>query len=128
MTSLHVYFNLGNQKAFQQLLDVKAASAPRGRSRSWTKSPSLASVDVNARDSSGRTVLHLACSSADRIEYVRSILRHPAVNVNLSDKESHWTPLHRALYSGNIQAASVGLSNRLVSNSISDFCCSSVLI
>ncbi|KAG0704544.1 hypothetical protein DFH29DRAFT_363617 [Suillus ampliporus] len=33
------------------------------------------------------------------------LLAHPAINVNVLDKESHWTPLHRALYAGNVCAA-----------------------
>lgn len=32
------------------------------------------------------------------------LLGHPGINVNLQDVESKWTPLHRALYSGNIAA------------------------
>ena len=63
--------------------------------------------DVNARDWLGRTVLHLACASIEpsSLEYLRLLLAHPAVNVNLQDTESHWTALHRALFHGNIAAA-----------------------
>ncbi|KAF8886287.1 regulator of chromosome condensation 1/beta-lactamase-inhibitor protein II [Infundibulicybe gibba] len=63
------------------------------------------SSDINGVDWLGRTVLHLACSSLESIEYVRILLRHPAINVNIPDVESHWTPLHRALYHANIPAA-----------------------
>lgn len=65
--------------------------------------------DINARDRLGRTVLHLACSSIDPsgMDYVRLLLGHPAVDVNLQDVESQWTALHRALYQGNIAAACV---------------------
>lgn len=64
-------------------------------------------LDVNARDWLGRTVLHLACASSDTIEYVRLLLRHQDVNVNLPDTESHWTPLHRAMYQANFSTALV---------------------
>ncbi|THH30426.1 hypothetical protein EUX98_g3763 [Antrodiella citrinella] len=67
----------------------------------------LESVDVNARDSLGRTVLHLAASSSDAsaTEYVRMLLAHSTINPNLQDYESHWTALHRALYCGNVASA-----------------------
>ena len=64
-------------------------------------------MDINAQDDLGRTVLHLAASATDAAatEYVRMLLAHPSINVNLRDKESHWTALHRALYHGNINTA-----------------------
>jgi ankyrin repeat protein len=91
MTSLHAYIHNRDQAAFQQQL-----AAPH-------------QIDVNARDWLGRTALHLACASSARAatEYVRLLLGHPGINVNLQDSESHWTALHRALYSGNIAAAYV---------------------
>jgi ankyrin repeat protein len=91
MTSLHAYFHHRDQAAFQRQL---AAALP---------------IDVNARDWLGRTVLHLACAVTARAatEYVRLLLAHPGINVNLQDTESHWTALHRALYNGNIAAAYV---------------------
>lgn len=60
--------------------------------------------DINTRDQLGRTVLHLACAAPplECTEYVRLLLKHPAIQVNLPDQESQWTPLHRALYNGNI--------------------------
>ncbi|KAJ2916728.1 hypothetical protein MD484_g3726, partial [Candolleomyces efflorescens] len=63
------------------------------------------SFDVNSRDWLGRSVLHLAAASTESIEYLKVLLKHPAVNVNLADSESQWTPLHRALYHANISAA-----------------------
>jgi len=115
MTLLHDYYNLRNKQAFQRLLE---AGADRGQSsstlsssggKSWNRPSLLTSavaIDVNVRDWLGRTVLHLACASLDSIEYVKLLLRHPAINVNLADVESHWTPLHRALYNANFPAAS----------------------
>jgi ankyrin repeat protein len=114
MTLFHDYFHLRNKQAFQRLLE---ACADRGQSssalsssggKSWNRPSTLASalaVDVNARDWLGRTVLHLACVSLDNIEYVKLLLRHPMINVNFADVESHWTPLHRALYHANFPAA-----------------------
>ena len=61
--------------------------------------------NVNEKDILGRTALHIACSSPDCVEYVRLLLKHPLVNVNIPDVESHYTPLHRAMYEANIPAA-----------------------
>jgi ankyrin repeat protein len=115
MSRIHAYFASRNQLAFQRLLDSNveprqslfAPGLSSSTGRSSTRSSS--SCDVNARDRMGRTVLHIACASLDpsAIDYVRLLLAHPALNVNLSDTESHWTALHRALYHGNIPAAYV---------------------
>lgn len=55
----------------------------------------------------GRTVLHLAAASTapSAQEYVRMLLAHSQINVNLQDYESHWTALHHALYHGNLATA-----------------------
>ena len=91
MTSLHAYFHNRDQAAFQRQLSTSILT------------------DVNARDWLGRTVLHLACTASARpaTEYVRMLLAHRAIDVNLQDAESHWTALHRALYNGNIASAYV---------------------
>jgi ankyrin repeat protein len=126
---LHVAYTLKNQKAFRQLLDRVPGSGtsnanPSGGgagggtsssgSRSWTNGSILGSsagmpliVDVNSKDASGRTVLHRVCSSLEltAVDYLRMLLNHPGINVNVQDLESRWTPLHRALYVGNIIAA-----------------------
>lgn len=127
MTLLHDYFNTRNLQAFQRLLDGSAerssstntvlSSTPTGSSnnvpggggRSWNRPNAMNSMcQVNAKDWLGRTALHLACSSLESIEYTRALLKHPNIDVNLSDSESHWTPLHRALYAANLPAVYVG--------------------
>ena len=119
MTTLHVYFAQRNQQAFQRLLDASRPTQSSGAppsssgSKSWTKRSPLSSrcsnnvCEVNSRDQSGRTVLHLAVSSLDpaAFECVKLLLAHPRIDVNATDKESKWTPLHRALYYGNVPAA-----------------------
>ena len=124
MSILHAYFNLRRQTDFQRCLEQSKASLSDSTgpqlssssgsgpgSRSWTKFSSSTTpiVDVNSRDWLGRTVLHLACSAVDpaALEYTRLLLGHPQINVNLQDQESLWSPLHRALYSGNIAAVYV---------------------
>ncbi len=79
-------------------------------------------MDVNARDHLGRTVLHLAASAQDAAatEYVRMLLAHPTVSVNIADAESHWTPLHRALYHGNLATALLLLQRQDVDTSVRD--------
>ena len=114
MNPLHAAFNSSSLKAFRQLLDrtpSSVASTGSGGSapRSWTLSSTLSAppVDVNAKDHLGRTVLHRACSGLEStsIDYVRMLMSHSSLNVNVQDTESHWTALHRALYVGNIPAA-----------------------
>jgi hypothetical protein len=86
-----------------------SSSAGKSWSRISTISTRALSIDVNAKDELGRTVLHLVCSSTDpaSLEYLRLLLAVPAININAPDRESNWTPLHRALYAGNIPAACV---------------------
>ncbi|KXN90352.1 BTB/POZ domain-containing protein 1 [Leucoagaricus sp. SymC.cos] len=110
MSLLHDYFHTRNLQLFQRLLEnttsdkAHAATPSTSGGRSWKKHGPLSgsNVDVNDRDWLGRTVLHLASASIEYLDYVRALLKHPAINVNLPDLESHWTPLHRALYNANI--------------------------
>ena len=116
-SQLHGAFLCGQQQRFQRLLE--SAKVPGSSSQNTSASlgssagtPSRLSgnfIDVNARDDQGRTVLHLACASLERssLECVRLLLAHSAVQVNIQDVESHWTPLHRAMYAGNIEATCV---------------------
>ncbi|KAI6101705.1 hypothetical protein EV401DRAFT_2201598 [Pisolithus croceorrhizus] len=134
MTLLHVYFHLRNQQAFQRLLERDRSgpfgsagpSTSAGKSspgKLWSRKSIASTPEVNAFDDLGRTVLHLVCSSTDAssTEYARMLLSHPNINVNLPDKENHWTALHRALYSGNIEAAILLLKHLDVDMSIKDF-------
>ncbi|PIL24898.1 hypothetical protein GSI_12785 [Ganoderma sinense ZZ0214-1] len=131
MTALHAYFNLRNQQAFQRLLDPSrsqhrdSGGLSTSGGKSWSRpSPlsSATSVDVNARDQFGRTVLHLAAASQDASapEFVRLLLAHPTINVNVVDAESHWSPLHRALYHGNIATAGLLLQRPDIDTTIRD--------
>ncbi len=131
MPALHAHFLLKNQRTFQRLLEASkqspsstsagggASNAPPLSSsggRSWTRPGSLSALsgppggasvcDVNERDWLGRTVLHLAVSSLDpsALEFVKLLLAHPRIDVNLVDVESRWSALHRALYAGNLAA------------------------
>lgn len=66
------------------------------------------SAEINRRDSSSRTVLHLAASDAlnqSSLEWLGLLLSIGSCSVNLADLESGWTALHRALYAGNIAGA-----------------------
>ncbi|KAI0057376.1 hypothetical protein BV25DRAFT_1973088 [Artomyces pyxidatus] len=128
MTTLHVTFTVRNQHAFQRYLEgskpAKPAGAGSSGSRSWTRpSPlTLPPADVNARDTLGRTVLHLACAATDpaALEYVRMLLANPGIDVNVRDKESRWTALHRALYHGNLAAAILLLQRSDTDASVKD--------
>ncbi|KAF8810432.1 hypothetical protein BYT27DRAFT_7186506 [Phlegmacium glaucopus] len=129
MTLLHELFNTRNIQGFQRLLDASidrrvsaaasSSSSPTGP-KSWTRSGGFTSMDVNTRDRLGRTALHLASSSLESIEYVRALLKHPNIDLNLMDSESHWTALHRALYSANLPAALLLLQRPDIDTSLKD--------
>lgn len=61
-------------------------------------------------DSMGRNLLHLACSDADRLKFVKALLSNPLMDPSVPDMESGWTAMHRALYHGNISAVRAILS------------------
>ena len=63
--------------------------------------------DINSKDTFGRTLLHHAASNTgeEGIELVKALLELPYVDLYAQDIESGWTPLHRALYFGNIASA-----------------------
>ncbi|KAF4593586.1 hypothetical protein EYR40_008373 [Pleurotus pulmonarius] len=134
MTQLHVYYHLRNLQAFQRLVDASSDSAKASQGaqisssggRSWSKPSPLAAApvcDVNARDWLGMTVLHHVCANTDQagLPYLRALLAHPGINVNMCDVESHWTPLHRALYNGNLTAALLLLRRQDIDVNIKDF-------
>jgi inhibitor of Bruton tyrosine kinase len=134
---LHVHFINRNHRAFRALLDSSRpantsspAASSSSLSRSWQSSSgssrpadSTGVVDVNARDHLGRTVLHLAAASVhpSTVDFVRSLLAHPSININLQDLESHWTALHRALWAGNLPIAIILLQRQDIDTSLKDF-------
>jgi alpha-tubulin suppressor-like RCC1 family protein len=67
----------------------------------------LTRADLNHRDSFGRTLLHLAASSASEnaFDFASALLEHPLTDVYIQDSENGWTPLHRAFYAGNVAIA-----------------------
>jgi hypothetical protein len=139
MSLLHDHLNSRNLREFKLALDgafgppglvSTGPSCTGGTGKSWNRGLSFRQkslfFDVNGRDWLGRTALHLACTSLEWIEYVRALLGHPHINVNLPDAESLWTPLHRALYSANLSAACVltFLQPALSNDPLSEyFCC-----
>lgn len=58
----------------------------------------------SVKDGCGRTALHLA-SSCGRSKLIRWLINRRNVNVNVSDTESGYTPLHRSLFYGKINCA-----------------------
>ncbi|KPI39366.1 BTB/POZ domain-containing protein 1 [Cyphellophora attinorum] len=67
----------------------------------------LTRLDVNSRDSFGRTLLHHAATQAGETasEFIAALLDIPFIDLYAQDLESGWTPLHRALYFGNVGTA-----------------------
>lgn len=79
----------------------------RAVKRGHTASAPAPPAEVNRRDPLGRSVLHRVVASGEKgaQRYLDALLAHPSIDVNLQERESGWTPLHRALYAGNMRAA-----------------------
>ncbi|KAF5390605.1 hypothetical protein D9757_002585 [Collybiopsis confluens] len=132
-TNLHAQFHFRQQQAFQRLLTPNTTGGDKtsteglsfGSSPRSFKSKAIRDedrLDVNARDGFGRTVLHLASAAIDAssVEYVRLLLKHPAINVNLQDWESQWTALHRAMYAGNLGVVLLLLQHTNIDTALKD--------
>ena len=65
-------------------------------------------IDINARDSEGRTAVYLACKMQNLD--VLNLLLEKKANINKPNK-FHRTPLHRAVKDGNIQIVELLLKN-----------------
>lgn len=55
-------------------------------------------------DSNGRTALHMA-ASCGRTDLVRWLVDNRHANINVKDKESGYTALHRSIFYGKIDTA-----------------------
>ena len=76
-------------------------SATSAKSFLWSR------AELNRRDPSGLTLLHVASSSRspDALEFVNALLEQLHIDLYLQDLENGWTALHRAFYFGNIAIA-----------------------
>lgn len=142
-TNLHVYYLERNLSGFRKYLEgaEPLPDAPTGLAysrshgapsssgpRSWTLSNlAMKKPDPNSRDAFGRTVLHLVCSASPTsamysrsFDFLTTLLAHPHINVNVTDSESGYTPLHRAMWSGNLRAARALLERADTDLSIKD--------
>ena len=87
------------------------ASSPNLRNKSKGGRSSggvvLTRADLNSKDSHGLTLLHYLASSsaANAAGFALSLLKAPMLDLYVQDQENGWTPLHRALYFGNITVA-----------------------
>ncbi|KIW99146.1 uncharacterized protein Z519_00809 [Cladophialophora bantiana CBS 173.52] len=88
---------------FRKSLGTTPTSATLGKNAGLV----LTRAEVNTKDSFGRTILHHAASShsEDALAFVKALLETPFLDLYVQDLESGWTPLHRALYFGNISIA-----------------------
>ena len=67
----------------------------------------LSRAEINSKDSHGVALLHHAASSlsANAPMFAAALIELPMLDLYAQDLESGWTPLHRALYSGNVTIA-----------------------
>ena len=67
----------------------------------------LTKADINARDSTGQTLLHHTASSTTdtSVEFASALIEQPLTDLYLQDYENGWTALHRAFYFGNVTIA-----------------------
>lgn len=115
------------------LVDIHALWLNRSfsKARSWTEQRGSSNggavvaitAELNRKDASGRTVLHLIASETDpsALPWLHLILSFVgSVQVNAQDRESGWTALHRALWCGNIAGARLLLERNDVDATIKD--------
>ncbi|ORY95026.1 hypothetical protein BCR43DRAFT_495018 [Syncephalastrum racemosum] len=76
--------------------------------------------DLNRRSIKGRTPLHCA-ATWNRVAILKILVECPVVNVNLQDQENGWTALHRALYLGHVEAATILLRHEHIDTTIKDW-------
>ncbi|CCG82259.1 BTB domain and ankyrin repeat protein [Taphrina deformans PYCC 5710] len=109
MSLLHAYLT-EDFKTFDQLLrqDAETTIVRNGKQKATR-------VDVNAVDYLGRTILHLAASDA-KDEYLKALSLCKSIDLGKQDRESGWTALHRALYSGNVLIARYLLGCKSIKN------------
>jgi hypothetical protein len=138
-TNLHVYYLQRNLSGFKKYLDgTEQFEGSKGNGnggkagsssgpRSWSLN-SLSSApkkpDPNVKDGLGRTVLHLVCSTVNDSkshDFLSVLLNHPQIAVNVQDSESGWTPLHRAMWAGNLRAARDLLSRSDIDIGVKDY-------
>lgn len=95
---------LKNRKSLENSNKTARAS---GKQDQRAHQVSVTRGEINAKDAYGRTLLHHAASSssANALGFVEALLQVPFVDCYIQDLESGWTPLHRALYTGNIRIA-----------------------
>ena len=69
-------------------------------------------ADLNWQDVQGATLLHYIASSTKKTapQFAGALLEVSFLELDIQDIESGWTPLHRALYHGNIDIARALLS------------------
>jgi alpha-tubulin suppressor-like RCC1 family protein len=79
----------------------------KGRRTAVGAGLTMTRADINSRDSAGLTILHHAASSTaeNAVEFAQILLEHQWTDLYIQDAENGWTPLHRALYFGNIAIA-----------------------
>ena len=79
-------------------------------------------IEVNRKDSMGRTVLQLIASETDvgALEWLELLLGFAGLQINTQDRESGWSALHRAMWVGNIAGSRLLLARSDVETQLKD--------
>ncbi|KAI5807959.1 hypothetical protein DFH27DRAFT_598807 [Peziza echinospora] len=101
-----------------QIINENKSNISRPKATQGSKSQNLR-VSFNRQtlkeyDSNGRSLMHLASTEPRYLSFLQALLKHPQTDLLHPDLESGWTPLHRALYHGNISAARLLFSTATV--------------
>lgn len=100
MTSIFKAVYENNVESIKQFIRDADRTAPLPHKESQSSSQGNrkkvigSMTNINKRSILGRTALHLA-AQWNRVEIVQLLVDCPQVNVNVRDRESGWTALHR---------------------------------
>ncbi|KAJ3216133.1 hypothetical protein HK099_005998, partial [Clydaea vesicula] len=59
-------------------------------------------INLNERNEDGLSLLHLAINQ-NNFDIVELLISYPKLNINITNLESGWTPLHLSLYNGQLK-------------------------
>ncbi|KAI5308948.1 hypothetical protein KEM55_004442, partial [Ascosphaera atra] len=108
ISKLWQHFLDDDVESFRNVLANPTSALPKDlRPPGADASAIVGSIDINALDRYGRTLLHHIASSGKPTagKFAQAIFTVPQLDIHIQDLESGWNALHRALYTGNASIA-----------------------